>query len=466
MTEPITYTGAPFTTEPGAIVFLPEEFDRGFTEDEAYAFLSGGMNAVEALIAAGGRAHTGAMIALLPSREDLVELVITDEDAEPLEELHITAAYLGDADDVDVETREELITQLTDLAAHQPIIVADVIGFAVLNPDGPEPCLVANVSGPDLEDAHDSILELLDDLGVVLPFQHKPWLAHITLGYSDDPRRWLTDELMEKTGLISVDRIRVAFGGVVTDISIGHAAVTAGQAFHLPGKHNQQSHGGLRSMASAEETRIAGKLNKGKKLDASNPSEARMIDGISGWTGAGAAPGSEQQSSRYFKEGVSYSMSHDPGGDDVHAAFGRTVAGAPANGPELHRGMNGLHAGDVPAAGDTFDLGATSFTSSRSVARDFAHRDSPLSGGDHDVVVRLKKGSRSVQIEQHAGDFKREREHVSMGRFKVTGRRDSVDAKTGRTTVELDIEQIDMDIDVTFTRTQQSSGGFDVRDMN
>jgi 2'-5' RNA ligase len=460
VTEPITYTGAPFTTEPGAIVFLPPDAERGFTEDEAYAFLSGGMDAVEALIAAAGQAHTGAMIAFIPSREDLTELVIDDEAAEPLEELHITAAYLGPAEDVDVETREEIITQLTDLAMNQPVIVADIIGFAVLNPDGPEPCLVANVSGPDVADAHDSILELLDDMGVTLPFQHKPWLAHLTLGYADDPRRWLTDELMEKTGLVTIDRIRVAFAGVVTDIPFGTPPLTAAQAFHMPGQHDQAKHGGLRSLATSEEARVAAKLNKGKKLDPENPTEARMIGGIRGWTGDDASSAETvQSSSRHFKDRVAYSEMYDPTSDDTAGTFARTVAGAPPNAPELHRGMHGVHAGDVPQAGDTFDLGATSFTSSSRVAKSFAGRSTPLSSGDHDVVVRLKKGSRSVQIEQHAGSFKREREHVSMGRFRVTGRRDSVDAKTGRTTVELDIEQIDMDIDVTFKASEQPSVG-------
>ena len=222
MTEPLTFTGAAFTTEPGAIVFLPPEAERGFTEDEAYAFLSGGLDAVEALVAAVGPAHTGAMIAFVPSVEDVRELVIDDPAAESLEEIHVTAVYLGKAEDVDVEVSEELIVQLTEFATNQPVIVASIFGFAVLNPDGPEPCLVATVGGEDVDSAHDAILELVEDVGVDLPFQHRPWLAHATLGYDPDPRRWLTDDLMEKTGLITLDRIRVAIGGVVTDIPFGH----------------------------------------------------------------------------------------------------------------------------------------------------------------------------------------------------------------------------------------------------
>lgn len=473
MTQPITYTGAPFTTEPGAIIFLPEDADRGFTEDEAYAFLSGGIEAVNALIAAAGPAHTGAMIALLPSHEDLTELVIADDDdAEPLEELHITAAYLGDAEDVDTETREELITQLTDLAANQPIIVGDVIGFAVLNPDGPEPCLVANVSGPDLEDAHDSILELLDDLGVKLPFQHKPWLAHITLGYADDPRQWLTDELMEKTGLISIDRIRVAFGGVVTDIPFGHPAVVAGQAFHLPGKHDQQSHGGLRSMASSDEVRIAGKLNKGKKLDPSNPGEAQMRGAIQSWSGG--SPGDASSTPKMFKEDVSHTISTDPMSTDDSGVFARTVAAAPADSPTLYRGMKNVPPEQIPQAGDTFDLGPTSFTRDRKVMDDFTTLHHPAQADGHLVRTRVRKGSRSLQIDQESGAFKHEREHVGMGRYRVTSRRDTVESRRidgedfDVKITDLEIEQIDMTGDVSFTRhsQQQQPSGFDPGDLN
>jgi 2'-5' RNA ligase len=449
VTEPITYTGAPFTTEPGAIVFLPPDAERGFTEDEAYAFLSGGMDAVEALIAASGQAHTGAMIAFIPGREDLTELVIDDEAAEPLEELHITAAYLGDADDVDVETREEIITQLTDLAMNQPVIVADIIGFAVLNPDGPEPCLVANVSGPDVADAHDSILELLDDMGVTLPFQHKPWLAHLTLGYADDPRRWLTDELMDKTGLITIDRIRVAFAGVVTDIPFGTPPLTAAQVFHLPGKHDQHTHG--RGGASSGEVAAARRLNAGKNLDHSDPDQARVGAAIEAWSGTHG--GNETGRIKYEMQ----QARSDPDADTDGAALMRTVGASEAGSPELYRGMPEVHPNDVPQVGDVISLGPTSFTRSRKVADDFALPDDAEFGRPTQVRVKLAKGSHSLRIDQEVtGKFRKEQEHLGMGKYRVTGRREksvTVKARSGGkktiTSYEVDLEQVGDDVPVT-----------------
>lgn len=231
-------TGAPGTTEPGAIVFLDEEEERGFTEDEAYAFLSGGMDAVRSLrrsLTAAANVHTGAMVAFVPSQEDLVELVVLDRPgAEPLEQLHITAVYLGDAAEIEDDVRESILEQMTDLATRQPLIIAKIFGFGVFNPDGPEPAVVAHVGGDALADAHNSVTAMLEEIGVDLDEQHEPWVAHLTLGYPEgDSYEWLTDELTSRVGNVAIDRIRVAFAGVITDIPLGPDAMTAAHTWRV-----------------------------------------------------------------------------------------------------------------------------------------------------------------------------------------------------------------------------------------
>jgi 2'-5' RNA ligase len=475
VTEPTpTLTGAPWTPEPGALVFLPIANEVGFTEDEAYAFLSGGLDAVETLqasqvpaILAAADVHDGAMVAFIPMLDDLVDLALDDPAAEPLDQLHITAAYLGPAADIDEETRQLIIEEMRRLATNQPLIVARVIGFTVLNPDGPEPCLVANVSGSDIDDAHDSVIETLADMGIDMSTQHEPWLAHITLAYDADPRRLLTDDLMSSTGAIGIDRIRIAFGDVITDVPLGVYDTLAADAFHLPGKHNQKTHGhGLSEAASARERVNARALNRGETLNRKNPAEERIVRGIEGWTG-GAASSNEAAgtTSRQFKDGVSYAVRHNAYEDSTEGEFARTVASAPADAPTLYRGMHGVPASEIPNAGDTFDLGPTSFTRSHRVAEDFAEPKLESHTEGHIVHVRVKKGSRALQIDQHAGAFSREREHVGMGRYKVTSRKDSTKTvkiggkKYTVNVTELEVEQIDMDVDVSFTRTRQQAGG-------
>lgn len=254
MTEP-SFTGAPWTTEPGALVFLEEppiSDGVGMTFDEAFDFLSGNTDVIEVLTAAAD-VHEGAMIAFIPTTDDLVELVLSD--GEPLEQLHTTAFYLGDNADIPEDVKRLIHVAIKDIAMLQPVIVGDVFGFSVWNPNTDHECAVADVGGADLEDAHESIFDVLDDMGFPYPDQHDPWRPHITLKYQSNAVEVLTDEVMAKTGPITYDRIRVAFGGVVTDYPLGGVLI-ASEAFHLAGKHNQQSHahgtGGIETVSGRE----------------------------------------------------------------------------------------------------------------------------------------------------------------------------------------------------------------------
>lgn len=249
MIDEITLTGAPWTTEPGAIVFIPDATE-GWTVDEAYAFLARDNPSVvtgetedefvESLVAAAD-VHEGAMIAFIPSDADLERLALPD--GEDAEQLHITAFYLGDAVDIPEDQRAEIIDAVAARFEGESLLRASVFGFGTFNPDGEEPCVIANVGGGDLEDAHELVGEMLDELAVAYPEQHDPWIPHITLIYATDPYEYLNDDLNSRAGPIVIDRVRVAFAGEAVDIPLGNLAAS-GEAFHMPGGHDQLSHGG------------------------------------------------------------------------------------------------------------------------------------------------------------------------------------------------------------------------------
>lgn len=181
----------------------------GMTENEAYAFLQGG------LTAAGTHAqHSGAMVALVPSSADLDRLA--PYATEPRDELHLTLLYLGDAVNFDPTQRQEVVDAVREVCADKPVVEAQVFGAAVWNPDSPQPALVLSVGGDELDVVHDVICETLGD--VEMPEQHSPWVAHVCLAY--DPGPGTLTKALELVGPITLDRVRVAFGGETTDIPL------------------------------------------------------------------------------------------------------------------------------------------------------------------------------------------------------------------------------------------------------
>lgn len=168
--------------------------------------------------------HTSAMIALVPSSADLDRL--ESYATEPRDELHLTLFFLGDAATYDTSMRQMINDAVAQVAVGKSVVNAQVFGAALWNPDSPEPALVLNVGGDDLDVVHDAVDECLDecisggdDIGsaesMEMPDQHEPWVPHVTLGYSPTPDQ-LTKAL-DLVGPITFDRLRVAFGGETTD---------------------------------------------------------------------------------------------------------------------------------------------------------------------------------------------------------------------------------------------------------
>lgn len=178
--------------------------------------------------------HTGAMIALVPTEDDLDRLVL--DGGEPRDELHLTLYYLGNAADVDAETRVAVVNAVRSMIERRdlPVVRARAFGVAHWNPTSDDPAWVLNVgdvpsderSSEALSVVRGMMTEALDDGGVSLtiPTQHTPWQPHVCIAYSRDD---LMTEGHARLGDVTFDRVRVAFGNEVTDLPLGRAATVA-----------------------------------------------------------------------------------------------------------------------------------------------------------------------------------------------------------------------------------------------
>ncbi len=176
----------------------------------------------DALIAAADIAE-GAMIALVPSAADCERLAV--EGGEPVDQLHLTLVYLGDAVDFDDADRAALISAGEDMVKGWESVAGEVDSFAWFNPTGDEPCLVMLCSGVDLAEIYETCMADVTEI-VELPGEIKvPWRPHVTLIYTSDDAMQYSDTFVdagrERVGPITFDRLRLAFGSVVTDIPIG-----------------------------------------------------------------------------------------------------------------------------------------------------------------------------------------------------------------------------------------------------
>lgn len=170
------------------------------------------MSVTAAMVAAADGAHTGGMIALIPAQPEQLAL----PDGVPVEELHCTLVYLGDADQVDDKIREEIVDACRYLAEGLPAegITGDGFAAAMFNPAGDEPCVVLVLSGNELADVHDEVTDASPEA-----VEYRPWLPHITLAYTADVS--VLEQALTKCGPVLFDQIRVAFADQVTDIPMG-----------------------------------------------------------------------------------------------------------------------------------------------------------------------------------------------------------------------------------------------------
>lgn len=159
-----------------------------------------------------GGPHTGAMITLIPAAADAESLAV--EFGEPVDQLHCTLLFLGEADQIEADRRAAMVEICQTIAAGWGEIEAEGFSLAVFNPLGDEPCIVLGLTGVALADFHDDLTaELEADVE-----QHQPWQPHITLVYTDDVS--LIGDLVDRIGPVVFDRLRVVFADQVTDIPL------------------------------------------------------------------------------------------------------------------------------------------------------------------------------------------------------------------------------------------------------
>ncbi|MEV3895312.1 phage minor head protein [Streptomyces anulatus] len=186
-------------------------------------------------------AHTGAMIALLPTEADAERLALSAPGAEPPGELHLTLYYLGEGADWSEDQRAELIdgvrTHALEHGLADDVVHGRAFGANQWNADGDSPCWVWSVGddperpqhAPTLESARYAATYALEDRhGPDIPSQHTPWAGHVCAAYTRDPE--LLEELNDRLGPVTFDRIRVAFAGEHTDIPLGPTTDQAEEA--------------------------------------------------------------------------------------------------------------------------------------------------------------------------------------------------------------------------------------------
>lgn len=189
--------------------------------------------AADALVAAADVAN-GAMVALVLSDADLQRLAI--EGGEPLDQLHLTLVYLGDADQIDEPTRQALIDAGQATAVGWNGVAAEAFAPALFNSTGDEPCAVLICSGAELAEFYETIAADVTEL-VDLPDDiHAPFCAHVTLMYyasvvdghvisQDGATSTDLTALIERCGPVMFDKLRFAFGGEITDIPLAPVAM-------------------------------------------------------------------------------------------------------------------------------------------------------------------------------------------------------------------------------------------------
>lgn len=177
----------------------------------------------------------GCMIALMPTEADAKRLAV--KGGEAAEDLHCTLHFLGDDEAAfDPAARQEIIGCLMMMFAEFPPITAKIFGAAHWNAGGEKPSWVWSVGdqmppdGPPLDAFHGTACDavmMAAPIGVMIPAQHTPWVAHICAEYSDDLT--LIKELEKRLGPVTFDRVRVSFGHKDTDIPLTGSMTAAGQ---------------------------------------------------------------------------------------------------------------------------------------------------------------------------------------------------------------------------------------------
>lgn len=176
--------------------------------------------------------HTMGMVALIPSAGNAERLAVAD--GLPIDELHCTVLFLGEAAGIPDEVFGAMMDSVVGIVRGESgPFVAEGFNVSLFNPhrDDRDTCVVLGLSGGYLaalaERIRSRILEILADHSVEIPEQHSPWIPHMTLAYTDDHNA--VAQYADRTGDITFDRIRIALGEDVYDVSLTPDDVSEGE---------------------------------------------------------------------------------------------------------------------------------------------------------------------------------------------------------------------------------------------
>lgn len=124
----------------------------------------------------------GVMIAF--GFDQATAALLAVEDGEPLEELHLTLAYLGSADDLDEPQVMALLAAVTRFSVDAVPLCGEVTGAGIFVGDDTDAVAVALVDCPGLEKFRARLLDYLRDEGLEASDEHG-FIPHITLAYGD-----------------------------------------------------------------------------------------------------------------------------------------------------------------------------------------------------------------------------------------------------------------------------------------
>jgi len=133
--------------------------------------------------AADPAVHNGAMVALYPPIEIARKLAVAG--GLPADDMHLTLAFLGDADAIDAAGRQRAELALRALALESPMLDATVNGlgrFMAHAENDNKECVIALIDSLDLPALRQKVVEALAKEGVPLPSAHG-FLPHMTLSY-------------------------------------------------------------------------------------------------------------------------------------------------------------------------------------------------------------------------------------------------------------------------------------------
>lgn len=157
-------------------------------------------------------AHSGCMVALVPSPELAAALSIAAGTVEgirpePAEEVHLTLAYLGKADQIDKAT---FLAAVQGIAATADRLVGKASGWGTFD-NGEEKVLWSSVDVPGLDVLRMMVVEGLTAAGLPVAMNHG-FTPHMTAGYADESITVLPAESGAGTPLV-FDSIVAAHAG-------------------------------------------------------------------------------------------------------------------------------------------------------------------------------------------------------------------------------------------------------------